>query len=229
MEENKFFRLVWRFNGLVISIAGVLAVGVLLFVGYKLFQDVTRDRTTRNIVNVEKNSDINESWRLGQLSSVDGNKTLMVSLHSDQSYSRAYFSKSSNSIRNYLFIDTETSNKKWLFAHSDYLIERSDILRLGDYNSKEPAVAILYQLVKLDSDHDNRLSADDLTTISITNPDGSGYEELIKDVELIVDHRLLNKNELFILYQKDGLSYSTVLNIQSRELSENSQIPKVGL
>ena len=38
MEENKFFKLVWRFNGLVISVAGVLAVGVLLFVAFKLFQ-----------------------------------------------------------------------------------------------------------------------------------------------------------------------------------------------
>jgi len=27
MEKNKFFKLIWRFNGLLISVAGVLANG----------------------------------------------------------------------------------------------------------------------------------------------------------------------------------------------------------
>lgn len=229
MEENKFFKLVWRFNGLIISIAGVLSVGLLAFGTYKLFQDVTRERTTRNIVNIEENAEIKENWKLGQFSEINNGSILMIPLHSDQSFNRAYFSKSSNSTRNYLFINTETSEERWLFNHTNFLIERSDRLRLGDYSSKEPIVAILYQLVKLDSDHDNRLSAEDLTTIAITNPDGSAYEELIKEVELIVDHTLLNENELFLIYQKGGLSYSTVLNLSSRELTKNHQLPIVGL
>ena len=228
MEENKFFKLIWRFNGLVISVAGVLAIGVLLFAAYKLFQDVTRERTTRSIVNIEENSEIKENWRLGQFSEINDNKILMIPLHSDQSFDRAYFSKSSNSTRNYLFINTETSQEKWLFDHTNYLIERSDKLRRGDYNSKEPIIVILYQLVKLDSDHDNRLSSADLTTIAITNPDGSGYKELIKEVELVVDHTLLNEKELFLIYQKSGVSYSAILNLENMELTKTRVLSKVG-
>lgn len=228
MEENKFFKLIWRFNGLVISVAGVLAIGVLLFAAYKLFQDVTRERTTRSIVNIEENSEIKENWRLGQFSEINDNKILMIPLHSDQSFDRAYFSKSSNSTRNYLFINTETSQEKWLFDHTNYLIERSDKLRRGDYNSKEPIIAILYQLVKLDSDHDNRLSSADLTTIAITKPDGSGYKELIKEVELVVDHTLLNEKELFLIYQKSGVSYSAILNLENMELTKTRVLSKVG-
>ena len=228
MEENKFFKLIWRFNGLVISVAGVLAIGVLLFAAYKLFQDVTRERTTRSIVNIEENSEIKENWRLGQFSEINDNKILMIPLHSDQSFDRAYFSKSSNSTRNYLFINTETSQEKWLFDHTNYLIERSDKLRRGDYNSKEPIIAILYQVVKLDSDHDNRLSSADLTTIAITKPDGSGYKELIKEVELVVDHTLLNEKELFLIYQKSGVSYSAILNLENMELTKTRVLSKVG-
>ena len=229
MEENRFFKLIWRFNGLVISVAGILAVGVLLFVAYKLFQDVTRERTTRNIVNIEENAEIKENWRLGQFSEINDNKILMIPLHSDQSFDRAYFSKASNSTRNYLFINTETSQEKWLFDHTNYLIERSDRLRKGDYNSKEPIIAILYQLVKLDSDHDNRLSANDLTTIAISNTDGSGYKELIKEVDLVVDHTLLNEKELFLIYQKSAVSYSAILNLESMEVTKTAKLPKVGL
>ena len=82
MEENKFFKLIWRFNGLVISVAGVLAVAVLVFVTYKLFQDVTGDRTTRNIVNIEESSEVKENWRFGQLSKFNHNRTLMIPLYS---------------------------------------------------------------------------------------------------------------------------------------------------
>lgn len=229
MDENKFFRLVWRFNGLVISVAGVLAVGVLIFVALKLFQDVTRERTTRNIVNIEENAEIKENWRFGQITQINDGKILMIPLYSDQSFDRVYFSKSSNSTRNHLFINTETSQQTWLFDHTNYLIERSDKLIKGDYGSKQSIIAILYQLVQLDSDHDNRLSVGDLTTIAITNPDGSGYKELIKEVESIVDHTLLNKTELFLVYQKAGVSYSTILNLKSFELTKTDKLPKVGL
>jgi len=229
MEENKFFRLVWRFNGLVISVAGILAVGILFFVSYKLFQDVTRDRATSNIVNIEKDSKLEENWRFGQLTKIDDDKTLMIPLYSDQSFDRAYFSKSSNSTRNFLFINTHTSEKKWLFDHTDYLIETSDRLRFGDYDSDKPIIAILYQLVQLDTDKDNRLSAKDLSTIAISNPDGTGYMELLFEVEKIVDHTLLSETELFLIYQKGGVSYSARLNLNSFEITKSEKLPKVGL
>ena len=228
MEENRFFKLVWRFNGLIISVAGVLAVVVLAFVTYKLFQEVTRERSTHNIVNVDGHKEVDENWRLGHLSEVGAGKNLMIPLYSDQSFNQDYFSKSSNSIRNYLFINTDTSQKKWLFDHTNYLIEQSDRVSLGDYSSREPVAAILYQLVKLDSDHDDRLSANDLTTVAITNPDGTGYQELIQEVDSVTGHKLLNETELFIIYQKRGASYSAIIDLVSRELTRNSVLPAIG-
>ena len=34
MEENRFFKFVWRFNGLALMIAGILAIGLLLVAGF---------------------------------------------------------------------------------------------------------------------------------------------------------------------------------------------------
>jgi hypothetical protein len=78
-------------------------------------------------------------------------------------------------------------------------------------------------------DNDSRLTADDLTTVAITKPDGSDYKELMKEVELIVDHTLLNESELFLIYQKAGVSYSTVVNLDKHKLTKNHQLPIVGL
>jgi hypothetical protein len=51
----------------------------------------------------------------------------------------------------------------------------------------------------------------------------------MQEVESIVDHTLLNKTELFLVYQKAGVSYSTVLNLESFKLAKTGKLPKVGL
>ncbi len=229
MEENKFFKLVWRFNGLVIAIAGLLAIAVLIFASFEIYKSTTRDRSTRNVVNIDEDTEIKEEWRYGQLTKISGTNHLMLPLHSEQSFNRAYFSKSSNSTRNYLFINTETSQKKWLFDHTDYLIESTDRLGLGGYDSKESTIAILYNLVKIDSDHNGRLTAKDLNTVAITRADGSNYKELIKGVEFIVDQSLLNDKELLLIYQKNGISYTSTIDLVNLEIAENEELPKVGL
>ncbi|BDX07519.1 hypothetical protein [Planctobacterium marinum] len=229
MEENNFFKLVWRFNGLLIAVAGMLAIALLLFAAYQIFKDVTRDHNTHNIVNIEKSAEVEESWRLGHVTHLSGHKALMIPLHSDQNFDRGYFSKSSNSTRNYLFINTETNSNEWLFDHTNYLIESTEQLRMGDYNSKDPVLAILYSLVKLDSNSDNRLTPGDLTTVAISRPDGSGYKEILTDVAQVLGSTLLSENELFIIYQMNGKSLSSTLKLNSFELANTKELPKVGI
>ncbi|MBN3562999.1 hypothetical protein [Aliamphritea spongicola] len=228
MEENRFFKLVWRFNGLIISVAGVLAIGMLIFFSYKLLTTLTRERNTRNTVNIEENTEIRENWRLGTILAVDNAKTLIIPLHSNQRFEGSYYNKAASSTRNYLFINTDTFKEKWLFDHTNYLIERSDRLKQGDRNSKEPVIAILYQLVKLDSDQDNRLSAADLSTIAITRPDGSDYKELITEVQSITNHIVLNETELFLFYKKDNASYSAIINLKKGQVMKTNQVPAIG-
>jgi hypothetical protein len=228
MEENRFFKLVWRFNGLIISIVGVLGVGALLFATYKVFQDVTRDRSVTNIVEVEGSEAAQAGWRLGQIGNIHGADYIMVPLHSDQSFSRAYFSKSSISIRNYLFINTATFESKWLFEHSNYLIERSDRLRFGGYDSKQSVSAILYQIVKIDSDQNNLLTKEDHITIAVTDPNGMEYREILNDIESLIDHTLIDKHTLFLVYEKDAASYSAAFDLDKKVFTYNKRVPNVG-
>lgn len=108
-EDSRFFRFVWRFNGLVIMAAGLLAVGVLAFSVYKIFQDVKRDRTARNIINVQQENNIKETWQLGYMTGIEGSPYVMIPLSSGQDYSASYYSQSTQSVRNYLFINSQNN------------------------------------------------------------------------------------------------------------------------
>ncbi len=72
--ENRFFRIVWRFNAL--GIAGVAIFSVLLgsYLVYEIFKTKTRERQVTNVVNVGEpgqqdpgQQELKEQYALGNL------------------------------------------------------------------------------------------------------------------------------------------------------------------
>ncbi|WP_424102530.1 hypothetical protein [Moorena producens] len=231
MEDNKFFRFVWRFNAIVIMASGLLAIAVLAFAAIEIVRSTTRDRQGMNIVNVDDDSSSSPEWELGNLREVDGTTYLMVPLYSDQSYSQSYYSKSTRSTRNYLFLDSETGNSKWLFAKNDYLIASDRFI--SETNDKEnnrleskQVIAVLYQLIKEDTNGDGRLTNNDLLTIAFTHPKGNDYQEVLTGVDKFLGYKVLKANSLLILYQRDGIAYSAKVSLENFTLSNEKQIAK---
>jgi len=228
MEDNKFFKYVWRINGIIVLIAGVLAIGVLTFVGYKLYFEATSNHSLRNIVNIQEESEVDEDWRLGHMAEIKGSPYVMVSLNSDQRYTQSYYSKSSLSPRNYLFINSTTNEQHWLFGHNKYLIADTAMLsEHGLARDDRNVRAILYQVVKKDTDGDRRLTSEDAKTISISRTDGRGYRELIEGVDIFVGHRTIDKKTLIVLYQKQGVAYSANVSLSEFTVFNKQELPKI--
>lgn len=228
MEESKFFRFVWRFNGLILMVAGVLAIGVLAFAGYKIVVDITRERGTYNIVNVQEKGDIKEKWQLGYMSKIQGSPYVMIPLNSDQGYAQSYYSKSSSSARNYLFINSQNNDKHWLFNTNQYLVVDSDLLSENESASEEREIrAILYKVVKSDTDNDKRLTNKDLQTIGMSLPNGKSYKEILEGIDVFVGQRLVDQDTLLIVFQKNGIGYSANVNLSGFIVSNETELPKV--
>ncbi|SMC95479.1 hypothetical protein SAMN02746065_11715 [Desulfocicer vacuolatum DSM 3385] len=228
MEENRFFKYIWRFNAIVLMIAGLLAIGVLTFGGYKIYLETTRERNTKNIVNIQEGGEIEEEWQLGYLSKIEGTPYVMIPLNSDQSYSQSYYSKSSSSARNYLFINSQNNEKHWLFNTNKYLVVDSEFLTERDYGDEKRKIrAILYKVVKNDTDKDKRLTGKDIKAIGISMPNGKGYKEVLQDVDLFIGHQLIDKNTLLIVYQKKGVGYSANVLLSGFVLTNEAELPDI--
>ena len=228
MEENRFFKFVWRFNSLVLMFAGVLTIGVLGFAGYKIYQDLTHERTVRDIVIVAENNHIDEKWQLGRLKKIAGSPYLMIPLFSEQSYAKAYYGKSSQSARNILFINTINNEKRWLLDTDDYLIVRDELLSEKEYDQENrPIRAILYTVVKKDTNGDKRLTSDDKIVVALSTPSGHGYKEILNEIDVFIDYQMLNKDTMLIIYQKQGVRYSATVALAGFTISSQTEIPEI--
>ncbi|CAG36110.1 hypothetical protein [Desulfotalea psychrophila] len=225
MKESRFFTLVWRINGLLLMVAGVLAIGISTFAGYKIITDIVRERSSSNIVNVEEKDAIKEEWQLGYLTNIEGGPYVMSPLRSEQNYAQSYYSKSSTSARNYLFINGTTNEQHWLLSSHQYLIV--DFELLSERREKD-VQAILYRVVKTDSNEDKRLTGDDTLTIGLSLPTGAGYKEILQGVNTFIGQRVITPTTLLIIFEQGGIGYSANVNLTDFTLYNKRPIAKVG-
>lgn len=226
MEDNQFFKLIWRFNSLIFMIGGILAIVILLFAGYRIIQETMGERSTQNIVNVQQDKSVREQWALGHLAKIPGSPYLMIPLNSDQHYAQSYYNKSASSVRNYLFINGHTNAQHWLFETNRYLISDVDLLSEKPYGAEDREIrAILYKIVKDDSNGDNRLTEQDLQTIGLSLPDGKGYQEILKSIDFFIGHQILDKQRLLILFQRQGVGFSVNVDLTSLTMTQETQLP----
>lgn len=228
MDENRFFRFVWRFNGIILMVAGMLGIIVLLIGGYSFLRTITRDRGTRDIVNVQGDAPVEEKWQLGYMSPIDSEPWVMIPLYSDQKYDQSYYSKSTSSARNYLFINSRTNKKHWLFSTNRYLIVDVAFLSEAENAENEKKVrALLYRIVKKDTNGDKRLTHDDLQVIGLSRPSGKGYKEVLNGIDVFVGQRLVDEDTLLLVYQRKGVGYSANVKLSDFHFFNESELPKV--
>ncbi|MGK7924744.1 MAG: hypothetical protein AB4290_05720 [Spirulina sp.] len=228
MDNNKIFRLIWRFNAIVIMGAGLLAIAVLGFAVISILLDVTRPQQRSNIVNIDRESEIEENLRFGEFREISGTPYLTLSLNSHQSYDRGFssFDKETKSTRNILFFHSETEEKHWLLDRNDSLIVSDRLLREPTpANEPSRVLAIMYSVVKEDTDGNKRLSPRDLQTIAFSQPNGLEYRELLTDIERILGYKLVDRDTLVIVYQQAGSAYSAKISLNNFTLTNPTKLP----
>jgi hypothetical protein len=230
MEESKVFKNVWRFNAIIIAVAGVLGVVVLIFATYMVIKETTGNRHRNDVVNVDPETKIEELFRLGRIQHVNGSDSVIVPLYSDQDFSLNYSgSKSTVSTRNMLFSNMRTETNSWLLPTNKYLISEHRLINESNsYNHDEEIVTVLYQVVKNDTNNDERLTSSDKLTIALSTPEGEKYTEVISDVDDVLGHDLLNKEAMAVMFNRNSQGYTVYINLTDFSVTKEIALPKIG-
>ncbi|MBN1967771.1 MAG: hypothetical protein JXR48_02110 [Candidatus Delongbacteria bacterium] len=225
MENNRFYKIVWRLNAIVILIAGIIAIFILLFVGYNFYRDFFGSRFVPDAINVSENNNIQETRSLGYLQRIEGTNFICIPFETDQTYAHSYFSKSLNSYRNYLFIDLETNEQNWLLENNNHLITQTDFIFENDGSlGKNKVLAIMYSIVKSDNNSDKMLNEKDKITIALSNTSGKNYYEILTSVDRLIGFNMVNENEIIIIYMNDSRGYSIKVSLEDYKILSKVEI-----
>ena len=227
-EDKRLFRLIWRCNAVLIFLAGVLGVLIVAFSAYRIVQDLffePRQRT--HIVNVDETNEIQPEWRLGRAQRLAGRSILYAPLYSDQAYRQVYYSKSTQSVRNYLFLSGRDGSMHWLLPGIDQLIAETHELAPQPYGEQQQIEAIFYVLVTQDTNQDERLTIDDQKILAISDSTGRRYTVIKENVQQFIGVEMLDDHEVSVVYESGEKGYWASVSLPDFTLLAERVVPEL--
>lgn len=232
MKTTRFFRYLWRINGVLIFLAALLAVGILGVFALELM-DFGR-HTSEQAVKVDSDPEKEpEPPTLGTFLHVEGTPFLRAPFTFGEQYQYAKFSRSGGlySIRNYLFFDPETTEARWLFPKDRQLIVGTHELHedIQKDESKPPerrTIAFSYYTIDTDTNGDNQLTPEDKFSLAYSRPDGRDYTNVIGGINRILgDDTIERGTKHVVAYEADGKWLIAVISLRNFEIEKKGELP----
>ena len=227
MKRVNNLRIIWNIDAVLILIIGLMVLLILGYTSYRIYQDVFRSREVTSIVNVESDTLISAEWRLGSLDRVEGTDYLMAPVYSTQTFQSSYYEKGTSAIRNYIFVNVIDKSSRWLIQHNNFLFLVSQQEWFQTDKGSSVVKWIRYEIVKADSNLDERLTSEDQLTIGISDPTGEKYAELISNVDQVFGYETLDENTLLVIYRSGKVNYISEIDIPDRRITSTKELPEI--
>ena len=195
MKSRLFFAKLWRWNAVLIFIAGLAAIGLVLVA----LVGMAFDDGTENVVHVAPEDVRKSTTSVGVFERIDGSDILRAPLHLVQEVSGSY-SEESSAVQNYLFYDPSTAASYWLFSDRATLVASAKELPSRPYTEDAvPVVAVVYEHVPRDTNGDRQLTNHDLKTIALSDGRGKRFTPVLRNVTTLHAAELVNGNAIVII------------------------------
>jgi hypothetical protein len=215
---------------LSLSFGGLLLIIILGFSAYQIYKYVTRDRSTANVI-FNNPSDPNVRTTkvgLGAFEIVEGTPYRIAPVTIEQEVDRGYYSKGAVSPTNYLVLNVKDKSAIRLVPKNNSLFIQTQKIGKNDKEGKLVKTSgIWYAVVKADTNDDKRLSEEDRKTIAVSDVSGANYTEVIPKVDRLLNTFQLNETNVLMIYETDGKSFVTELDLSQRTAIETKELPVI--
>jgi hypothetical protein len=215
---------------LALSFGGLLLIIVLGFSAYQIYKYVTRDRSTNNVI-FNNPSDPNVRTTkvgLGNFEIVEGTPYRIAPVTIEQEVDRGYYEKGAVSPTNYLVLNVKDKSAIRLVPKNNTLFIQTQKIGKNDKEGRLVKTSgIWYSVVKADTNDDKRLSESDRKTIAVSDISGANYTEVIPKVDRLLNTFQLNETNVLMIYETDGKSFVTELDLSQRTAIETKELPVI--
>jgi hypothetical protein len=198
---DKLFVIIARINHILLLLA---LIGACILMVLAVWTDNRWERRGAiEVVGEETASSSPIYLHLGQIENIAGADTQMMTLQAHEESGELYSGSGySSEIRNVLFLSGTEKHARWLFPKQNNVILVERQLSESSDNTKEnPTRALYFEYVAEDTNNDGMLSDQDLSTVALAKPDGTGFTTVLSGVNNVLSSEMINDTQFSIVYQ----------------------------
>ena len=220
MDENKFFKSLWRVNAILITLTLILIVGEF---AYRRIIDIWFNPTPESFYNLQTYRTnetgemvIDAKWRYGTPQQIDETFVLLP-LHLIEEGEGA---RQSNLLR----INTdEPEEAKWIWSENPHRVWFNPL------ESNGKVIAVLYETVDEEGNIAQGLTTQEECGLNIylAYPGDAELTPIVEGVDRVIGYMVIEENHLIIFYTKDSEGYSMKVNLSDFSVVEQNKLPSV--
>lgn len=227
-EENRFFRILWRVNAVLLALAGLLAAGLLaaaaagmLFSGFgRRDEPVPMKSAAGDKVRFEL---------APEGTPLQGTTFMLFTLNRERSAfaDEGSFSGRGNTGQdaNYLIVDSGTASGTWLFAHETQAIwSRLLLYKTPSADGGDVVTAMILTVTDADTDQDGALTGRDRQSLCFYRP-GAARAVKFFTADNIWSVRQVDADRFSVVYGDGGKTEAAVFSTHDVALLRKSVLP----
>jgi len=232
MRATRFFRLVWRINGiLILAVCALVAVSLTASFAGNAFGRRAGPEAPLAVA-----PERGEELYLGEVQEVEGSPYVVLPLQAGERSSRlaAKFSSGSDSVetRNLLFHDVDRGTSRWLLPanttriRGHWLIRQDGSISRGRYGTEDerPVRWIRYEFGP--EGQVGQGKALDRTTIAISGPAGDDLARVLEGVDEVLGYGPLRGSRQVVFFRRGAEHLVGDIDYSTRKVVQGAPLQK---
>ena len=236
MEQNKFFRIVWRFNALLLALGGIL---IVVMVGWNLFSPSWSELTPEgHFAPVPKEAERADTYRITPLQIALAQESIFAlgrwngppKEYGLQDTVRRPFAVSSldnHNAVNLLAIDGQNGTSHWLFdGYRRAVISEDAITKATSDKGVSNQIGLVVRTADTDTNADGQLTDKDRQSLYFYRP-GMRSAAKFFEADYIISRGQSDDANYLVVYERGRSAIAATFTLPDFKLKSENPIPAV--
>ncbi len=231
MDENKWFKRLWRVNAVLILLVLVVGTGAYVYrtvrgwfyepyYGTSNIRQLVLDATGDTVLKAE--------WRYGDPEEVPGTSRFIVPLNrvfrGDRDELLGFLGPT---LANLLFVDADLGAKRWFLPDNEKLGWTYELLTRGEGKDKTTLAIRLGFSEESDEIDEETGKKVWKKSIYLARPDGTGHVRVIECVDRIIDEAVADESHLVVFYVKDNMGHAARIDLSDFSIVGSTKLQPI--